>query len=67
MVDDMLFFDNFNVKEILDCLDNSANSFSFHLKLSPNIRYSHTNDKVISIPSAYMIYGEYLKYKREDT
>ena len=67
MVDDMLFFDEFNLREILDTLSNSSNSFSFHLKLSPNIRYSHTNDKAIAVPSSYMIYGEYLKYKREDT
>ena len=67
MVDDMLFFDNFNLREILETLDNSANSFAFHLKLSPNIRYSHTNDKAISVPSSFMIYGEHFKYKREDT
>jgi hypothetical protein len=67
MVDDMLFFDHFNLQEILDTLDASPNSFSFHLKLSPNIRYSHTNDKNINVPQSYMVYGDYLKYKREDT
>jgi hypothetical protein len=31
-------------------LEESQTSFAIHLKLSPNICYSHTNNKLITLP-----------------
>lgn len=50
MVDDMIFFRDLNVQTCMLTLEESASSYAIHLKLSPNICYSHTNNKLITLP-----------------
>lgn len=51
MVDDMIFFRDVSLHQCLLTLEESQNSYSLHLKLSPNICYSHTNNKLITLPN----------------
>ena len=66
MVDDMLFFNHVDLTGILSTFDDK--SFSIHLKLSPNIQYSHTNDKIINLAATFLKKSENVyKYRRCDT
>lgn len=50
MVDDMLFFRTFSLLKCLQTLEAGQNAYALHLKLSPNICFSHTNNKLIRPP-----------------
>ena len=50
MVDDMIFFRDLNLHMCMLTLEESVTSYAIHLKLSPNICYSHTNNKLITLP-----------------
>ena len=50
MVDDMIFFRDLNLHTCMLTLEESQSSYALHLKLSPNICYSHTNNKMITLP-----------------
>ena len=50
MVDDMIFFRDLNLHNCMLTLEESQTSYALHLKLSPNICYSHTNNKLITLP-----------------
>ena len=50
MVDDMIFFRDLNLNTCMLTLEESPTSFAIHLKLTPNICYSHTNNKLITLP-----------------
>lgn len=50
MVDDMIFFRDLNILNCMRTLEESQTSYAIHLKLSPNICYSHTNNKLITLP-----------------
>ena len=50
MVDDMIFFRDLNLHLCMLTLEESVTSYAIHLKLSPNICYSHTNNKLITLP-----------------
>ena len=50
MVDDMVFFRDLNLHTWMLTLEESQTSYAIHLKLSPNICYSHTNNKLITLP-----------------
>ena len=50
MVDDMIFFRDCNLLNCMLVLEESQSSYSLHLKLTPNICYSHTNNKLITLP-----------------
>ena len=50
MVDDMIFFRDLNLLNCMLTLEESQTSYALHLKLSPNICYSHTNNKLITLP-----------------
>ena len=50
MVDDMIFFRDLNWHNCMLTLEESQTSYALHLKLSPNICYSHTNNKLITLP-----------------
>ncbi len=50
MVDDMIFFRDLNLHNCMLTLEESQSSFAIHLKLSPNICFSHTNNKLITLP-----------------
>lgn len=46
----MVFFRDLNLHNCMLTLEESQNSYALHLKLSPNICYSHTNNKLITLP-----------------
>ena len=50
MVDDMVFFRDLNLLNCMLTLEESQSSYALHLKLSPNICFSHTNNKLITLP-----------------
>lgn len=50
MVDDMIFFRDLNLHNCMLTLEESQSSYALHLKLSPNICFSHTNNKLITLP-----------------
>ena len=50
MVDDMIFFRKIDILMCLTTLELSASSYALHLKLSPNICFSHTANKLITLP-----------------
>ena len=50
MVDDMIFFRDLNLHNCMLTLEESQSSYAIHLKLSPNICFSHTNNKLITLP-----------------
>ena len=50
MVDDMVFFRDLSLQTCMLTLEESQSSYALHLKLSPNICYSHTNNKLITLP-----------------
>lgn len=50
MVDDMVFFRDLNLHTCMLTLEESQSSYALHLKLSPNICYSHTSNKLITLP-----------------
>ena len=50
MVDDMIFFRQIDILLCLTTLELSASSYALHLKLSPNICFSHTANKLITLP-----------------
>ena len=63
MVDDMIFFNDVNVTEILNNFETLghqkdqespfSNCLAVHLKLYPGVRYSHTNDRIINLPKNF--------------
>ena len=71
LVDDMLFFRDVNIGEILAILDEQRGSiYTAHLKLHPGINYSHTTDKMISrMPRFEGVEGEltYITYERSES
>jgi hypothetical protein len=72
MVDDMIFFRTFKLRECVDALEENPDAFSLHLKLSPGLYYSHTNDKCVKLPKDFALakggFGtKFLKYLRADT
>ena len=50
MVDDMIFFNQVDILMCLTSLELAASSYALHLKLSPNICFSHTSNKLITLP-----------------
>jgi len=50
MVDDMIFFRDLSLHTCMLTLEESVSSYAIHLKLSPNICFSHTNNKLITLP-----------------
>ena len=50
MVDDMIFFRDLSLHNCMLTLEESQSSYAIHIKLSPNICYSHTNNKLITLP-----------------
>ena len=50
MVDDMIFFREIDIQLCLLTLEISHTSYALHLKLSPNICFSHTSNKLITLP-----------------
>ena len=77
MVDDMLIVNDIYLEQMLDesgfCSENN-DIFSIHLKLSPNIQYSHTNDMIIRLPRELHVIDSpmpddnlMLKFTRSDT
>jgi hypothetical protein len=53
MVDDMLFFNDIDIDKVIRAGflgKRGPQTLGVHLKLSPNIQYSHTNDKLIRLP-----------------
>jgi hypothetical protein len=50
MVDDMFFFRSVSLQKCLLSLEAEQNAYAVHLKLSPNICFSHTNNKLIRPP-----------------
>jgi hypothetical protein len=49
LVDDMLFFSDLTIFDILRLLDSKWETiYAAHLKLHPGINYSHTTDKLIN-------------------
>ena len=50
MVDDMIFFRDLSLHNCMLTLEESPTSFALHIKLSPNICFSHTNNKLITLP-----------------
>lgn len=71
MVDDMLFFREVDLPEIVFRLHSDHQMYGVHLKLHPGINYSHTNDKIIgALPKLQVIDQntmKYLKYRRNET
>ena len=71
MVDDMIFYNDVNIPEILQLINNNFNLYCIHLKLYPGICYSHTNDKLIAPPKFEKLDCNnevtYLKYRRSET
>jgi hypothetical protein len=51
MVDDMLFYRKFDLMDTIQTLHTNSDCFALHLKLHPGIRYSHTNNKAIQVPT----------------
>lgn len=51
MVDDMLYYNNLEIFDTIQILHNDNTIYSVHSKLYPGICYSHTNDKLISLPT----------------
>ena len=45
MVDDMFFFNKVLLPDVCTTLEEHRDCFAFHLKLSPGIHFSHTNNK----------------------
>jgi hypothetical protein len=70
-VDDMIFFRKVDLYDCVRVLDVNPDSYSLHLKLSPGIYYSHTNDKCIKLPKTFKIPNgsdlTFLKYRRSET
>jgi len=50
LVDDIIFTDYFNIKDILNLMKSKNEIFSFSLRLGKNINFSYTLNKSISIP-----------------
>ena len=50
MVDDMIFFRDLSLHSCMLSLEESQSSFAIHIKLTPNICFSHTNNKLITLP-----------------
>lgn len=71
MVDDMIFFREFALPEILFKLYSDHQIYAIHLKLHPGINYSHTNDRIIgSLPKFQVVDSttlKYLKFRRNET
>lgn len=51
MVDDMIFFRELKLLECVSVLQESSKAYALHLKLSPGIYYSHTNNKIMRLPN----------------
>ena len=69
MVDDMIFFNNFELSEMLFKLYSDHQLYAVHLKLYPGINYSHTTDRIINIPKFQVIDQstiKYLKFRRSE-
>ncbi len=71
MVDDMLFFREFELPEMLFRLHSDHTMLAVHMKLHPGIQYSHTNDKIIgSMPKLSFLdpsQMKYIKFRRNET
>jgi hypothetical protein len=71
LVDDMLFFREVNIPEILKILETYRDKvYTAHLKLHPGINYSHTTDKMIArMPTFHPLEGRtnYLIYDRTES
>ena len=69
MVDDMVFFKDFDIEDSVQALLNSPEALAVHLKLYAGITYSHTNNKLMGIPKLVPAFPEsmkWLKFKREN-
>jgi hypothetical protein len=75
MVDDMIFFREISLLECLVVLQEQHKAYALHLKLSPGIYFSHTNNKLMHIPTFEPILKQgqllsnlkFLKYRRSET
>lgn len=69
MVDDMIFFREVNISELLVSLNKDPKIYCMHMKLYPGICYSHTNNKLVSIPKFTHVENQtkYLKFRRSET
>ena len=50
-VDDVLFYDNFDLSTATDVLENDPTTFAFHLKLHPDVVSCHTVGASVRVPS----------------
>ena len=75
MVDDMIFFRELSVLECLNALQEVPKAYALHLKLSPGIYFSHTNNKIMRPPNFEPVLKhhqlisslKFLKYRRSET
>jgi glycosyltransferase involved in cell wall biosynthesis len=54
LVDDMVFFDDFNLTKAVHALHQCPSLFSFHLKLHPGITYCHASGKSCHRPRFWL-------------
>ncbi len=75
MVDDMIFFRNIKLVDCLVALNESTKAYALHLKLSPGIYFSHTQNKIMRLPNFEPVLKpnqqistlKFLKYRRSET
>ena len=75
MVDDMIFFREINLMECLLALQEVPKAYALHLKLSPGIYFSHTNNRIMRTPNFEPVLKpnqlisslRFLKYRRSET
>ncbi|CAM9326462.1 unnamed protein product [Phaeothamnion confervicola] len=54
-VDDMVFFDDFDLRTAVDTLKDDPSVFAFHLKLGPHVTYSHPAGKACIVPEMRLV------------
>jgi hypothetical protein len=75
MVDDMIFFREMKLLDCVSYLHETTKAYALHLKLSPGIYYSHTNNKIMRLPNFEPVlrpnqpisHLKFLKYRRSET
>ena len=52
----------------IKALEANQDCLAVHLKLSPGLYYSHTNDKCVKLPKTFQIVDDdFFKFKRAET
>jgi hypothetical protein len=75
MVDDMIFFRDLKLLECVSAPHETTKAYALHIKLSPGIYYSHTNNKLMRLPNFEPVLKQnqpisslkFLKYRRSET